>query len=436
MGCEHDRLQVRIVKSVYFLARAYNDIDCRLPLLLEFARDANYDVTIIGIPTNVGLQDPKLHELHAFAVKHCIAVTTIYEFADAGMLLRSMYLMYARVAGCMVMGKIPRRLQHYLTSTIFRAVRWLSIRNRSFVSSVFEKIESSIVIADEVIFHGGRSFFIDALYATWKTHRAFQLCAFVTGQDPYIDLWKDKAWGDMPVYSREAVGIPLFVPGPNDAQVMSAQLSSEDIVIAGNTRFDKSWVALRASLSQKAKAAISLPSGVEARVLKVVFMLSKLEYGVEVVNLVDTMNRCAALDNAVVIVKPHTRGMELEALGHAYNHRIVDGSDYSSSDLIEWADFVLFTGSSIAFHALISAKKVIYLKYCQRYRSIYDTSKAMMVANSVEGVLGYLTSPDSFRLSEMDVQRFLDVHVYNGNESGMVCQAIKARIEALSSRRG
>lgn len=433
MGCEHNRLRVKVVKPVYFLARAYNDFDCRLPLLLEFAHDDNYCVTIIAIPTNAGLQDPKSHELYEFAAKNGIAITTIYDFGDAGLLLLSMFRLYAWVAGCKALEILSPRLYSYLSSAVFRIVRRLSISNYRFIPGILEKFESSIVITDEIIFHKGRSFFIDDLYRSWKKLHAFELYAFLTGQDPYIDLWEDTAWGDAPVYAREPIGVPLFVPGPNDARVMRAQLPNENILVTGNTRFDKSWVVLRASLSQKGAECISRQVGVRAGEVKIVFMLSKIEYGVDVVALVETMNRCAALDNSVVIVKPHTRGMKFDALGYPLSTRIVDGSDYSSSDLIEWAEFVFFTGSSIAFHALLSGKKVCYLRYCQKYKSIHDAGEAVMVADSIVEVLKYIYSLDAFHRSEKEALRFLTTHIYNGNENGQVCLDVKALIERLSN---
>ena len=50
-------------KKVYFLIRAYNDLYCRIPLVTEFANQGQYKVSIIGIPTNNGINDFKHHEI-------------------------------------------------------------------------------------------------------------------------------------------------------------------------------------------------------------------------------------------------------------------------------------------------------------------------------------------------------------------------------------
>ncbi len=433
MGCKYKRLRVKVVKRVYFLARAYNDIDCRLPLMLEFARDADYSVTIIAIPTDAGFQDPKSHELYEFAAKNGIEITTVYDFGKASLLRLFLVRLYVWVAGCKGIEKLSPRLRNFLAMAVFWIIRRLSNGRKSFIPVAIKKFDSSIVIVDEIIFHKGRSFFIDELYAFWKRLHTFELYAFLTGQDPYIDLWEDGTWGDMPVYAGGAVGVPLFVPGPNDARVMRARLPNEDIVVTGNTRFDKLWVVRRASLCQKGVERISQQVGLKVGGNKIVFLLSKIEYGVKVVDLVETINKCASLANSFVIMKPHTRGMKFDALKYPLDARIVDGSDYSSSDLIAWADFVFFTGSSIAFHAVLSGKNVCYLRYCQQYMSIFDAGESVAVADSISEVVKYIDSPDAFHLNEEKALRFLTTHIYNGNGNGQVCRDVKARIEFLSN---
>ena len=418
------------MKAVYFLARTYNDLDCRLPLLLEFARDENYCVTILAIPTNVGIQDPKSHELYDFACRSGMAVTTIFDYVDAGVLLRTMFKIYDWSDKRKSIGSVSKRFQQHLKAVIFSFVRWLSVKDSNFIPGIIKKFDGSIVIVDEIIFHRGRSFFVDTMLMIWMKSHTFQLYAFLTGQDPYVDLWADKAWVDSPVYGGERVGVPLFVPGPNDAQVMRLQLPNEDIVVKGNTRFDKSWIALRADLSRARSDHMTKIADSNPGAIRVVFMLSKIEYGVEVRKLLETINKCAAQHNTVVIVKPHTRSIDLGELRHVIDQRVIDGTDYPSSDLIEWTDYLLFTGSSVAFHAMVRGKQVIYLKYCQRYESIYDASKSMTVARTLEDVLDCFTDPKVSHFPQGDINRFLATHIFNGNECGFVCKKIKTDMES------
>lgn len=418
------------MKAVYFLARGYNDIDCRLPLLLEFARDENYCVHLVAIPTNQGICEPKSHELYEFFCRSGMAVTNIFDYADASILLRTMFKIHSWIAKSKSLASVSKRFQHHVKAVFFGVVRWLAVKDRNFIPGVIKRFDGSIVIIDEIIFHRGRSFFVDAMLTTWMKSHSFELHAFLTGQDPLVGYWADKEWAHSPLCEGGRVGVPLFVPGPNDARVMKLQLPNEDIVVTGNTRFDKSWIALRADLSRERNRHITKITRNKPGALRLVFMLSKVEYGVELAKLLETINKCVAQDNAVVIVKPHTRGMDLGEFRHAMDKRVIDGTDCSSSDLIEWADYILFTSSSVVFHAMVLGKQVIYLKYCQRYASIYDASKAMTVAHSLNDVLDRFSDPMVGRFAKGDIQKFLATHIFNGNESGLICKEIKAHMES------
>lgn len=414
------------MKVIYFLTRGYNDIDCRLPLLFELARDSNYRVIILGIPTNAGMQDPRLHELHELTLNHGIEVITIYEVSGVPIYLRNISKFYLQVNGSTSLKNISPRIHHHLAKFLFYIIRRLSEISNKLIPILLKMFSSNIVITDEIMFHQGRSFFIDALRADWKQNHSFRIYAFLTGQDPYLESLKD-----MPILSKELLGIPLLVPGPNDARVMSAQLPREEIEIVGNTRFDKSWMALRLSLAGKPLRHIDQTTKAQSDSIKIVFMLSKPEYGVKLDELIKTINRFAAMKKVVVFVKPHTRGMDVNELSHLMGPRVLDGTDYSSSDLIMWSDFIFFTGSSIAFHALLVGKKVVYLKYCQKFRTIFDASEAMMIAESLNDVLVFCSSPSSISDHDKEgISSFLTTHIYNGNKNGLICQQLKKKIDS------
>jgi hypothetical protein len=121
-------------------------------------------------------------------------------------------------------------------------------------------------------------------------------------------------------------------------------------------------------------------------------MLSKFEYGVIISNLIETINSLASIKNITVVIKPHTRGMEVAGFLDCLDSNVVLGEDYSSSELISWSDFVFFTGSSIVFQGLILNKMVVYLKFCQKYQTIYDNSDGLFVVNNLEDILKIITN--------------------------------------------
>lgn len=407
-------------KRIILLARGYNDVDCRLPLLLEFARDSRYKVEIIGIPSNSGIQDPRKHELGSYLIKNGIEISTIYDLARGKRLLKAAVRVYGFWDRTLRSGSaVGERFK----ALIFRIVFLLSTRRKDWMIEILKGFDSSVVVMDEIAFHARRSFFVDELLRSDRS--SFSIYSFLAGQDPYLNLWHDR--GDAARPRADRVGVPLFVPGPNDKTVMEKTLPLETIEVVGNTRFDFSWVQTLSDLARRnlqKQAALREPAG-----RRIVFMLSKIEYGVDLGNIIEAMNACAAVHGARIIVKPHTRGMSISPVKAGLDKRVVDGSRYSSSDLIEWADTVMFTGSSISFQAIQLGKKVVFLKYCQRYQSIFDESGAVFVADGKADVLRLVELGGS--LGPGAIASLLSRHVYNGDPSGRVCRAVKERIEKM-----
>ena len=214
---------------------------------------------------------------------------------------------------------------------------------------------------------------------------------------------------------------PLFVPGPNDQKLWQLKYPKQNIEIVGNTRFDSSWIQTLNGIDNHSFSINECGN----KTIKIVFMLSKLEYGVNSEEIINSINACSLMDNVIVIVKPHTRGMKLEDLACKINDKVIDGSQYSSSDLINWADFVTFTGSSIVFHAILSNKFVIYLKYCHIFETIFDSIDSKFIANNLNELLLIIKN----QKGTVNYDRnFISIQIHNKNLSGNICENIKNKI--------
>ncbi|MDP7154855.1 MAG: hypothetical protein QF631_00675, partial [Arenicellales bacterium] len=182
------------------------------------------------------------------------------------------------------------------------------------------------------------------------------------------------------------------------------------------------WVKKLSSLAKKdIKANDMLKKTCEH---KIIFMLSKIKYGVDLDNIIEIINECAKINNALVILKPHTRGMAIDTWANKLEPRVVDGSNYSSSILTEWADTVLFTGSSIIFQALMLHKKVIFLKYCQKYETIFDSLSSICVAQSLQDSIDYVKNVSIDSMDTKEIDEFIRVHTHNGLADGLVCKSV------------
>jgi len=415
------------MKSVYFLVRAHNDFDCRLPLMLNFSKDSNYCVKVIIYPTNNGIYYVNSHNLYNYAQDHGITINTIYDLNNY-LVLKILSRVYY------FLGNSRRKnylfilyIRVYLVKIIFRFINFLCRNNPFFCKKIFSGFKGSIVIIDEIIFSENRSFFVDQLRDYWKRNLNFFLCSFTTGQDIFLNL-KNPLHNSSDALGEE-LDIPLFVPGPNDKKLWQSRYPKLKIDIVGNTRFDSAWIQVLNEMNNDVLGDLFLKNEFENKTIKIVFMLSKIEYGINNEELINSINSCSLINNAIVILKPHTRGMKLADLGYEVNDKVIDGSKYSSSDLIKWANFVTFTGSSIVFHAILSNKIVIYLKYCHIFKTIFDSADKNLIANSLEELLFFIKNykdPLSYD------RQFISKHIHNNCLSGLICENIKNNVDSKS----
>lgn len=409
--------------NVFFLVRAYNDFDCRLPLMLEFSKDSNYCVNVIVYPTNKAINYINSHNLYKYAQDRGITIKTIYDFNNF-FLLKILSRFYFFICDSESKNSlIMNRFRSYLARKIFGFISLLSKRNSFFFTEIFLAFKGSIIVIDEIVFSSRRSFFVDELRDYWKRTHNFYLCSFLTGQNIFLNLNLNL---NNPLHINsdnlgEELDIPLFVPGPNDLKLWQLKYPKQNIEIVGNTRFDYFWIQ---TLNGMYNHSLSINESGN-KTIKIVFMLSKLEYGVKSEEIINSINACSLMDNVIVIVKPHTRGMKLKDLACKINDKVIDGSHYSSSDLINWANFVAFTGSSIVFHAILSNKFVIYLKYCHVFETIFESIDSKFIANNLDELLLIIKNHKETINYE---NFFISIQIHNKNLSGNICDNIKNNI--------
>jgi len=163
-------------KKLILLVRAYNDLDCRLPVLMEFAEKGNYDIFIIGIPTNNGISDLRNHELLAVLGDLGIHYQTIFDLNKRYIpnILFWIYSLFQPRKG--IAGKISNKIKQKL----FKIIVFISYRSNYWFEDIIKSFDKSIIIIDEVVFQKNRSFFVDELIEH-KDH--FSIYSFILSAD-------------------------------------------------------------------------------------------------------------------------------------------------------------------------------------------------------------------------------------------------------------
>lgn len=414
--------------KVYFFVRSYNDLDCRAPLMLSFSKD-KYEVIIVGTPLDIGYNHPEKHELSDYFRKKKIKFTSIFEFENIPLRVKWMYLIHRRINHILKNNsgeKIVFQYAGIINRLINLPLAFFLQYDNKWIEKAVKKIRDSILIFDELVLEHNRSKVVKEIVKGKKENNN-SLYAFQTGQNLYTNLWLD-ADVVLPRSEESRIVKKYIVPGPNDKEIMNKYFPHEDIVVGGNTRFDSDWIK---QVSDRKKNLFGYSNINRCKGKhRIVFMLSKIEYGVNLKQIIDTINVCCSIENAKVIIKPHTRGMTLNKFRKQLDKSAIDGTSFSSSELINWSKTVLFTGSSIVFQAVALGKRVIHLSHCLKYDTIFDDSGAVFIAASADEVREIILSVNGRnKCDQKIVKDFLKKHIYGGIDSGLVCDSLKNQIK-------
>lgn len=405
--------------KLILIARAYNDLDSRISLLNQYAdlKEKNHEIHVVLIPTNKGYANFVTPQIKKELKRIGVNIKSIYEFNAKKKLILKLIKLYWLIPK-KTKNRLARRFFVMIKNSLFKLIHKIYISDKKMIKDFILFCKGSYVIVDEVIFFSNRSFIITKLL---ENRSMFKIFSFHTGQDPYLNLWhdvKNNSKDEIKIYDD----IPFFVPGENDKRIFVNKNKSINIKVTGNSRFDSAWVNRLSGLSKKIIKNNSILS--ENFQNKVLFMLSKIEYGVDLENILSIISLCSNLKNTRVIIKPHTRGMSINSLNTNLNKNVIDGTKIESSTLIEWSDTVLFTGSSIIFQAMMLHRKIIFLKYCQKYDTIFDDFENICVAKNSSDAIEYLKNYSLSDNDKIGLTQFVNINAQNKIPDGKVCEEI------------
>jgi len=273
-----------------------------------------------------------------------------------------------------------------------------------------------------------------------KAQEGIPVYVVKTGHDIYWDPVPNKSQAAQSMVQnvnyKKTPATRFIAPGQLDKNALLTLFPDENIEIHGNLRMDRSWIrTLHDKIFvppyvDKPKHLQKLPEGK----VKVVFMLSKLGYGIVLDELKATIRAVANMPGVACAIKPHTRGMKFDFMSKEEIGNIAIVDDVPSTVLIEWADVVLFTGSSIAFHTMLLNKRVGFLQYCQSLKTIFDDGQACDRFDSLEQFktiiaawrdngVPVIGAEDQKRLHGWQAK-----HIHGGIEDGLTAVHYKAMI--------
>lgn len=387
--------------EIIFLNRAYNDIDIQLSLIAEFAADKNFNIRVIGYPCDGEMGIPGAHEGAEYIAKTFgITFETVLDSVSAPLYLRIIYKLERALFGLKAKHKEKPFLAQplkYLHVGMLTALRKILKGNLLWLDEVTKDWNPAAIIMDEAFVQKGRSYMIDKVLPE-KIAQGVQVHVVQTGQTTYADANPNKAENTKLTMAdlrgeKQSQAKRFMVPSALDKHAINTNLPLEKPEIHGNLRMDCTWIErlhkdiLVPPYMNKPHYMNKLPRTSGPRV---VFMLSKLGYGIEIEEMIKTIKTVANMDGISCAIKPHTRGMKFDFMEAKDLPNCVVVPEVPSTLLIEWSDIVLFTGSSIAFHSLVLGKRAGFLAHCQYLETTFDDGAACDKFDSLDQLTSFL----------------------------------------------
>lgn len=186
------------------------------------------------------------------------------------------------------------------------------------------------------------------------------------------------------------------------------------IRILGSIRFCPEWIQIRKNIFPPSPVRETAKNG-----CRLVFFLSDIKTNTNYNELLTTIKILGEFSDIEVIIKPHTRSMTFD-LKSLPSHISIN-SEAASSDLIEWADFVLFWGTSVAIEAYMKEKVCLCLNYIHANKNNYASHNAGWVLSCrddlVDALFRLRKNPEEKPYNEDNVQLMLTNIVYGGDRS-------------------
>ena len=402
--------------TITFFIRAYNDLDCRLPLILYLSKKKKFKINVFFYPTNNSFFNYETYENISLIKKKNIKLYSFINFIYNSNFVKFYFYLSNFFKNLFYDIIFFRKNKFFLKSLVVLDgffLKYIRYDERKIVSL----LKKNIFIFDDIILNKFRSNFILFLE---KIKIQKKIYAIQTGQDTYINLKRNNS--QKKNKKSELLTSRFFVPSLNDKNIFKNKIQN-DIYVLGNTRFEKNWIYYLNRNAKKIKIN-------NCNRYKIVFMLSKLEYGIKLKSLINTLEYLGKMKDVTLILKPHTRGMELKKFFNKNKYsNILNGEQYDSTSLIKWSDQILFTGSSIIFQAMVLNKKCIFLKNCLFVKSIFDQTNSVFKVEKLSQLSDIIRSKKS---KKKFVNSFIKKTVYNGNNSDFVNNKLYKTIKKLN----
>lgn len=404
---------------ILFFIRRYNDIDHLAPVIYKIAKGKNFKIEILCLNLKINvIKDYRLSFLEKrFGVKTKYLFNeinpTVFHFILTG--IRSLLLFLRNRIN------LSSKIMNYFLKLFYNQKILKTFYENSWADSFLRKKNPKVLIFD---WQNPKPYLLPIIQQAQKLNipqlalpHGINLATNDLITNKALKDGVDENYGQNWKYFNFAVTQFQI----HKERIVKGGYSSKKITTLGSARFCSEWRSVLAEIIPKNESPIPSTDGK----LKVLFMDHSFKYRSQVDNVAETIRNLVKIDFIDLIIKPSTAGLnsiKTENQGsisslELYNIARVEPEE-ESINLIEWADVVLCTLSSIGIEVLLKNKILIHPQYFHHNSLLYDEMNACWNVKNFEELKEALKkinkSADYRPYSTENVNKFINYVVYAG----------------------
>lgn len=289
-----------------------------------------------------------------------------------------------------------------------------------------------------VIFDQNRTHQIDGLLNTLRQHGVTRIISLPVSPFVNINVMRSNRFGSLDPHfldhihdysGFDAVGISdrhylQSLERTYRLLCRASPLSHHGIPL-GSIRFCQEWLQIR-------EKRVTPYSGAEATSKRrLLFLLSQPAANSNWHAVRSSIEMLGHLTDYTVVIKPHTRRFRAD-LGSLPDNINVE-AEADSSSLINWADIILFWGTSMALEGYCKSKVMLCADFLNTNEIVFAKYNAGQILRSLddlhEALTYYEDEPDNLTYRQEDVRTMLFNVVHNGTKECSVPDRYLAFIE-------
>jgi hypothetical protein len=364
-----------------FIVREFNDIDHFTPLLDAFCSRNYYNVSLLA--SNLLITEVENENLNYLKNEYGLSLEFLFAKNNLTIwhkILRKIYLsIHTRALRMVLLKKLRWIVDRILVLILLIMARQQIKSDSNWAEDIIKEASPNVIIID---WTSPDNFPYKDIVEIAKSE-SIPVVALPHGLNVWTNHDNTVEKKNSRNISYEGVDYVISQGSLATSHLKKGGWPSEKIIEIGSMRFSREWLAKYGEIFTKKK--LTIIDTVDK--IKIVMFLSKTKYKANINILKKYIKFLASRDDVSLVIKPHTRRMQVDFLGKIIaDYSVYLSYDASSYELSQWCDMGIVYGSSIGLQILADRKLLIYPTEFDGNHSIYEEYSSACIVNNLENM--------------------------------------------------